>query len=108
MTFKEYSIAASKTACYPNDVALAYLVMGLAGEAGELCNKYKKVLRDADGGLIEENAQAMLCESGDVLWYLARLCDELGSSLETVAKENVVKLASRKERGKIKGSGDTR
>ena len=108
LTFKEYSTAAAKTARYPEDVALAYLIMGLSGEAGELCNKYKKVLRDQDGKLIEENVKALLGEAGDVLWYLARLCDELGVPLEQVAKENIVKLASRAERGVISGSGDNR
>ena len=108
MTFKEYSIAAEKTAKYPKDVALAYLVMGASGEAGELCNKYKKILRDQDGKMVEENTKAMLDEVGDQLWYLARLADELGTTLEQVAKNNVIKLASRAERGVIAGSGDYR
>ena len=108
MTFNDYTNAAKKTAAYPKDVAMAYLVMGAAGEAGEMCNKYKKVLRDQEGVLIEENVKKLLDEAGDVLWYLALLADELGSSLEQIAKENIVKLASRADRGVISGSGDDR
>lgn len=108
MTFNDYTTAAKKTATYPKDVALAYLIMGAAGEAGEMCNKYKKVLRDQEGVLIEENVEKLLDEAGDVLWYLALLADELGTSLEEVAKNNIVKLASRAARNKIAGSGDTR
>ena len=108
MTFKEYSTAAAKTAHYPQDVALAYLTLGLNGEAGELSNKYKKVLRDDDGVMTDDKIEQMLAEAGDVLWYLARLCDEMGSSLEEVAKNNIVKLASRESRGAIVGSGDNR
>lgn len=108
MTFKEYSIAAAKTAHYPQDVALAYLTLGLCGEAGELANKYKKVLRDDDGVMSEDKLAQMEAEAGDALWYLARLCDELGTSLDQVAQANIIKLASREKRGAISGSGDNR
>jgi NTP pyrophosphatase (non-canonical NTP hydrolase) len=109
MTFNEYSIAAAKTAKYPQDVALAYLTLGLTGEAGEVANKYKKVIRGDDNGeLTFERISAMRSEIGDCLWYLARLADELGTNLETIAKENIVKLASRDERGTIQSDGDVR
>lgn len=107
-SFTEYARAAKKTAHYPQDVGLAYLVLGLNGEAGELSNKYKKVLRDEDGILSAEKILEMRAECGDVLWYLDRLCHELGTSLDKVAKDNIVKLASREKRGVISGSGDNR
>jgi NTP pyrophosphatase (non-canonical NTP hydrolase) len=108
MTFREYSTAAAKTANYPKDVGLAYLTLGLAGEAGEVANKYKKVLRGDEENLSPERILAMLSEVGDVLWYCARLCDELGVPLEQVAKENIFKLAAREERGTVRGEGDKR
>jgi len=45
---------------------------------------------------------------GDVLWYLARLSDELGISLNTIAKKNLEKLLDRKKRNVISGAGDKR
>ena len=108
MTFDEYSVGAARTEGFPEEVAVAYLVMGLAGEAGELCNKYKKVLRDDDGQLTETKIKQMQDELGDVLWYLDRLADRLGTSLRVVAEKNLNKLASRAERGVIAGSGDNR
>ena len=47
-------------------------------------------------------------ELGDVLWYMAALCCELGLSFDDVARHNIDKLMDRKKRGMIKGSGDTR
>ena len=111
-TFEEYQLTAASTAIYPGagtgDVlALAYLGLGL-GEAGEVQGKLKKVLRDDNGTLTPEKRQAILDECGDVLWYLANLVSELGAGLEDVAAGNAEKLASRKARGVLTGSGDTR
>lgn len=82
--------------------------MGLAGETGEVVEKIKKVIRDKKSIIDEETKQAIAKEIGDVLWYLAQLCTELDLSLEEVAKENLKKLLSRLERGKIHGEGDDR
>lgn len=82
--------------------------MGLAGETGEVVEKIKKVIRDKKSIIDEETKQAIAKEIGDVLWYLAQLCTELDLSLEEVAKENLKKLLSRLERGKIHGEGDER
>lgn len=43
-----------------------------------------------------------------MLWYVAGLSNELGFKLSKVARTNIEKLASRKVRGKIRGSGDNR
>jgi NTP pyrophosphatase (non-canonical NTP hydrolase) len=56
----------------------------------------------------EEWMQAMSSEIGDVLWYSARLADELGLSLSQIAEDNMEKLLDRKARGVIGGSGDNR
>ena len=66
------------------------------------------MLRDDGGKLSEERKAALIKELGDVLWYLAILSRDLGVDLETVAKNNIAKLTSRKERGQIKGDGDNR
>ena len=108
MTFEEYQKEAQKTALYPEAYRLVYPALGLAGEAGELANKVKKVLRDHGGRLREEAREAVLAELGDVLWYVAQVATDLGESLEAVAQANLAKLRSRKERGRLGGDGDDR
>ncbi|BCZ89178.1 hypothetical protein TthAA37_09990 [Thermus thermophilus] len=108
MTLEEYQKEAQKTALYPEAYRLVYPALGLAGEAGELANKVKKVLRDHGGHLSEEAREAILAELGDVLWYVAQVATDLGESLEAVAQANLAKLRSRKERGRLGGDGDDR
>lgn len=45
---------------------------------------------------------------GDVLWYMARLAEELDTDLGLVAQHNIDKLADRKLRSSLNGSGDHR
>ena len=109
MTFEEYQKATASTAKYPPSQALEYLSLGIASEAGEVAGKMKKWIRDRDSKMTrEEWIQAMSSEIGDVLWYSARLADELGLDLSIIAKENMNKLLDRKARGVIGGSGDNR
>ena len=82
--------------------------MGLANEAGEVAGKVKKIFRDRDGKISDDDRDALKKELGDVLWYLTQICTELGLTLEEVAAHNVEKLAARLERGTIKGDGDDR
>lgn len=108
MTFEEYQKEAQKTALYPKAYRLLYPTLGLTGEAGELANKVKKVLRDQGGSLTEETLEALVAELGDVLWYVAQVATDLGVSLERVAQQNLAKLRSRQARGQLGGSGDNR
>lgn len=108
-----YQTLSRQTAIYPGAgqctaLGLSYVSLGLAGEAGEVANKIKKVIRDEEGVLTDEKAEVIAAELGDVVWYLARLADELGVSLSSVLAGNVNKLFSRKKRGVIGGSGDNR
>ncbi len=109
MDLNEYQNKSKETALYPNvGNNFVYPTLGLAGEAGEVADKVKKVLRDKNGLFgIEEKRQLKL-ELGDVLWYVAQLATELGFDLNDVALENIDKLTSRSKRGKISGSGDNR
>ena len=108
-SFNNYQQETAQTAKYPPDQALEYLSLGIASEAGEVAGKMKKWIRDGDSKMTrEEWVQAMSSEIGDVLWYAARLADELGLSLSQIAEDNMDKLLDRKARGVIGGSGDNR
>ena len=109
MDFDNYQIEARKTAIYPDkNNNFIYPTLGLVGEAGEVAEKIKKIIRDKNGILDNETKIALKKELGDVLWYLSNLCDELDFSLNDVAKQNLEKLNLRLSRGKISGSGDDR
>ena len=107
---RDYTEFCRTTAIYPgalerNTEELVYLSLGLAGEAGEVANKVKKLLRD---GKDMYSIDAVRQELGDVMWYLTRLADMLGVTLNEVMRLNTWKLQSRADRGKLKGSGDNR
>ena len=101
--FDAYQDFTDSTAVYPARLGLEYTALGLASEAGEFAGKVKKAIRDNT-----YDADAMAAELGDVLWYLARAAAELDIHLSDIAKENIDKLKSRKDRGKLKGNGDNR
>jgi len=110
MKFNEYQDWTKTTAIYPNlgIDGIVYCTLKLNGEAGEVAEKLGKCMRD-DGGKISDTKRLDLAlELGDVLWYLARLADELGFNFDEIATINQRKLESRKERGKLQGSGDGR
>ena len=106
--FIEYQEAAVKTAIYGEQNKIFYPALGLAGEAGEVCNKVKKIFRDNNGQLTEEKREELAAEIGDVLWYCAALANDLGLSLDIIAGLNISKLNLRKQAGTIGGSGDNR
>ena len=116
----EYQRRAHVTANYPEgricgmqtgvDTFVHYLypALGLAEEAGEVAGKYAKAIRDEEGVISEKRKVAIVKELGDVLWFVAELATCLDVDLDVVAEMNLQKLASRKERGVIGGSGDER
>ena len=109
MDFKTYQKKARETAQYPNlGQNNIYPTLGLIGEAGEVAEKVKKVLRDKNGIFDEQSKIALKKELGDVLWYLSNLCTEFNFNLDDVAIQNLEKLKSRAARGRISGSGDNR
>jgi NTP pyrophosphatase (non-canonical NTP hydrolase) len=108
LTLLEFQERAMISAMYGEGSKVNYPILGLVGEAGEIANKYKKVLRDDAGVLTDEKKDALVDELGDVLWYCAALARDLGVNLEDVAWKNLAKLGKRLAEGTIKGSGDKR
>ena len=106
MIMDSYQRVARKTVIYPRKQMIIYPALGLAGEAGEVCEKVKKYLRqDYD---LDELKEKIEDELGDVLWYIANLATDLGLSLDNVAAKNISKLHDRQRRNVIKGDGDDR
>lgn len=108
MNFNEYQTDAITTAIYSTDYEIIYPTLGLCGETGEVAEKIKKILRDKNGVFSDEDKKAIAKELGDILWYIANLANDLELTLEDIAKWNLDKLFSRKERNTLKGSGDER
>ena len=101
--FDAYQDFTDDTAIYPEDKGLEYTALGLASEAGEFAGKVKKWIRDG-----KKDDDALVAELGDVLWYVAQAAATMDVHLSDVAKMNVEKLKSRKERNVLGGSGDDR
>ena len=110
MTFEEYEKAALTTVISTNDKFkdMLHWGLGLNGEAGEVAEKMKKIIRDKNSVISEADKQEMAKEIGDVLWYLAVFANDLGVPLDEIAKTNLSKLKSRKDRGVLGGDGDNR
>ena len=111
-----YQRLATRSAIYPGKgtpVGLTYVALKLNGEAGELAEHVGKAMRD-DGhgvsaeGLTPERRAQIIREAGDILWYLAALCEEMDIGLDYTAAGNLAKLADRTARGKLQGEGDNR
>ena len=109
MDFKTYQKQARLTAQYPNlGSNNIYPTLGLVGEAGEVAEKVKKVIRDKNEIFDNESKLGIKKELGDVLWYVANLCTEFNFNLDDVAFQNLEKLKLRTTKGTISGSGDDR
>ncbi len=114
LTFNEYQDQALTTDIFEHrsssvaDPSFMSKVLGLVGEAGEIAEKFKKILRDKDGILDEADKQEIIKELGDVLWYIGVLSKYMDVPLQDVADRNLDKVLSRKARGVQKGSGDNR
>lgn len=110
MTLDEYQKKALTTVISSENEFkdLLHWVLGINGEAGEIAEKVKKIIRDKDGKVSADDKAELAREVGDVLWYLAVFAHHLGMPLETIARQNVDKLQSRKARGVLGGSGDNR
>ena len=104
ITPNEYQDFVESVNLYPRETSNLTLTLGLAGEAGEIANKMKKVARD---GYVLEISD-LRAELGDVLWYVAALAADYDIDLQDVLEYNMEKLKSRKDRGTLQGNGDNR
>lgn len=123
MTLNEYQQQAMTT-CLPEANNFTYMMLNLVGEVGEFAGKVAKALRKGkvkmkpNGNpcsVISAKVQdvidyndALKKEAGDILWQLSGLCSVMGWQLEDIAQQNLDKLADRKQRDVIDGSGDNR
>lgn len=117
MSLNEYQRFAMTT-CMDSCDNHAYMLTGLVGEVGELSGKIAKAIRREkihiynnemlDLGMTPQEMHDIKAELGDCTWFIAGLASVFGWSLEEVARENLDKLASRKERGVIDSDGDNR
>ena len=103
-----YQQVAKTTAIYPREQAIIYPTLGLTGEAGEVANKVKKIIRDGSNSKDEKLVSEIKAEIGDCLWYIAVLADDFNIKLSDIASANLEKLATRKKNNTIHGSGDNR
>ncbi len=108
MNVNVYQEKAVATAIYPESHKITYPALGMAGEAGEVANKVKKIIRDGKKSLPDDWQQQLASEIGDVLWYCAALARDLDMSLATIMAANLDKLKARQEQGTLGGSGDKR
>jgi NTP pyrophosphatase (non-canonical NTP hydrolase) len=92
------TISESKTLS-DKEISLLYTSLGVIDESLELFSK----MVDPD-----VKKEEIAKEIGDVLWYLSQLSTELELSLGRIAKDNLEKLKSRKERSVLTGDGDNR
>ena len=103
-----YQKVALTTAIYPREQAIIYPTLGLTGEAGEVANKVKKIIRDGSDSKDEKLVSEIKAEIGDCLWYIAVLADDFNIKLSDIASANIEKLALRQKNNTIHGSGDDR
>lgn len=115
MELNEYQKQAMTT-CMPSSENFSYMFLNLVGEVGEFASKVAKAIRKEEIEIFENeidlvedwNDSDLRKEAGDILWQLSGLCTVMGWTLEEVARQNLDKLASRKERNVIDGEGDNR
>lgn len=110
MNFNEYQKKALTTAVINPDPLMGKTiwVMGVAGEAGEVVEKWKKIVAYKAGKISSQDLDELEKELGDVVWYIAVLAHSLGLSFEEMMEKNLKKLSDRQKRNVVKGAGDNR
>lgn len=124
VTLQEYADMVSSAAIYRKSVydfveeateddlkhmlAIFYATTGLAGEAGEVANKVKKIVRDNGGKVDDEVRRKVLGELGGVAWYLNAVAEEFQIRIEDVLNYNYEQITGRQARGTLQGDGDDR
>ena len=97
MNEHDHLLLTRKTASPHTARSGTYLALGLASEAGEVCDLFKKSLN-----LIKPGDEHKLeLELGDVLWYLTRLADTFEIPMEHIRGTNAAKLEQRLAQGTL-------
>lgn len=95
MTYKEYQDAAKRFKTYPEELKEEYLSLGMRGEAGEVCDKVKKLIRDfgwkPGDPIPDDQKKGIALELGDVMWYAAMYALEHNKSMATGSRMNEAK-----------------
>lgn len=118
LTLNEYQKAAMKT-CMPTCDNFSYMTLNLMGELGEFTSKIGKLIRKGKASIYsnqvcfnkdvtEDEIKAIRAELGDCFWQLNGIAYAMGWDSNNICQENLDKLASRQQRGKIDGNGDFR
>jgi NTP pyrophosphatase (non-canonical NTP hydrolase) len=109
---RDWQAACEATAVYPGMgtlPGLMYCALGLAGEGGEVAEEVKRAYRNqesVDDGLVtDKRSEKIEDELGDVLWYVAQICNELDLRMDQVMLRVANKLRDRRERHAL-ASGD--
>ena len=79
----------------PNEIMLVWTTIGLAGEAGEVAEHIKKGIFHQHG----VDADKLKKELGDVLWYVAAICETAGFDMGAIMQANIDKLKARYPNG---------
>lgn len=108
MTLNEYQQHALETAIYPENRRIIYPTLGLTGEAGEVADKVKKVIRDGHEEFSDEKRLEIVKEIATYCGTAPRSRAIWATNWTTWAQMNVDKLRSRMQRHIISGSGDNR
>lgn len=105
MNFEEYVKECSKDLTYGsakngNVQELSYIGLGIGGEAGELVDQIKKIVKfapvDNSLSIDDEMRQKLKLELGDVLWYIGQLCRYCDFNLSDILQDNLNKLELRR------------
>lgn len=86
-TIKEMQQDINDLRSHGNHETLAYSILALAGEVGELANYLKKELR-AHGSV--DNQEAIEKEVPDILFYLLQFCADRGIDVEKVWDQKMI------------------
>jgi NTP pyrophosphatase (non-canonical NTP hydrolase) len=104
-TFENFQKRNIKSVCYPKQKGVLDIGLKMAYHAGRVA---WFVYYQADCKLYGDEWDKMTFELGSILTCLSAICDQLDLSLDAVAKANLRKLAIRKKKGLLGGSGSDR
>lgn len=77
-------------------MGIQYLALGLTGEAGEVADEVKKMMRDDASYLTPERRARIILELADTLWYLSMIATEIDIPLSEIVALGKEKIRARK------------